>query len=50
MTKKEQIVRMYEEGATPIEISKKLGVYNSNVYKILKDYRLEKELKVLRNK
>ena len=49
-TKKKKVQQMYEQGVAPLAIAQKLNMHDTNVYKIIREYKTEQELKVLRAK
>ena len=44
MSKKEQVIELHDKGMSPKDISERLHMLNSNVYKIISDYRKDKRL------
>lgn len=49
-TKKQQVIKLYQDNVAPLDIANKLHMHDTNVYKIIREYKTEQELKILRNK
>jgi orotate phosphoribosyltransferase-like protein len=47
MSKKDQVIKLHEKGMSPKDISEELHMLNSNVYKIISDYKKDKRLEEL---
>ena len=48
MTKKEQVIELWEQGLTKAEIGRKVDMLYPNVSRIIKEYELEKAIKTLK--